>query len=91
MFSPDHAGQWQVEVQDGLGHRLALDLEVAGDKAEPEDKGPQIPRGSMGMSRTAEVIIGLSIIFGIFGFLYGWKARHAVQCRPREGCDQVRK
>ena len=89
MFSPDQPGQWQIEVKDGMGHRLALDVEVSSDAAVPKDTSPQKPVPSVGLSRTAKVVFGLSIIFGVFGVLYGWKARHALQRRPAtEGSGQ---
>lgn len=81
MFQPDRQGQWQVEVKDGMGHRLALDLQVTGDTA-PKETGRQKPGTSTDMSRTAKVICGLSIIFGLFGIFFGWKARHSLQRQP---------
>jgi hypothetical protein len=34
------------------------------------------------MSRAAKVISGLSIIFGLFGFFFGWKVRHSLKRQP---------
>lgn len=75
MFQPDGQGRWQAVVKDGMGHRLALDLEVGGDNAARE-KGEARPSAASGLSsRLIKVIAGLSIIFGLSGFIYGWKAR----------------
>jgi hypothetical protein len=58
-----------------MGHRLALDLEVGGDNAAREKGEARIPAASGLSSRLIKVIAGLSIIVGLSGFLYGWKAR----------------
>jgi nickel transport protein len=81
MFQPDRQGRWQVEVKDGMGHRLALDLEVTGDTAAPKETGLQKPGTSTDMSRAAKVITGLSIIFGLFGIFFGWKVRHSIHAK----------
>ncbi len=73
IFQPDEPGQWQIEVRDGMGHRLALGFEVGADGAAPEMVSARSPKTSAGMARLVKVIAGLSIIFGLSGFLYGWK------------------
>jgi nickel transport protein len=75
MIYPDQTGQWQAVVQDGMGHRLTLDLEVGGSTAAPESAHVRSSLTSGGMTRAAKVIAGLSIIFGLSGLLYGWKMR----------------
>ena len=81
MFFPDSQGHWQIVVQDGMGHRLALSSEVTGDAAgskipEPPPQQAHAP----GMTRAGKAIMGLSIIFGVFGLWYGWKGRRAMHC-----------
>jgi nickel transport protein len=75
FFQPDEPGQWQIEVKDGLGHRLALGFEVGAGGAAPETVHAHDPMTTGAMTRPARVIAGLSILFGLSGFLYGWKAR----------------
>lgn len=77
LFQPDEQGQWQIEVKDGMGHRLALGLEVGADGTAPQTDNTHSSMTSGGMTRPVQVIAGLCIIFGLSGFLYGWKARRA--------------
>jgi nickel transport protein len=77
MIKTDTPGAWQAVVSDGMGHRLALDFAVAADgDAETRDHAitPAVPAK---MSRPLKVLAGLSIIFGLCGFFYGWKARRS--------------
>jgi nickel transport protein len=75
VFRPDRQGRWQVIIKDSMGHRLSLDLEVGADADAPEIVDSSSPMTSEGMPRTVKVISGLCIIFGLSGFMYGWKAR----------------
>jgi nickel transport protein len=75
MFEPDGQGRWQAVVKDNMGHRLHVDLEVGGDNAAREKGETRTPAASGLSSRLIKVIAGLSIIAGLSGFLYGWKAR----------------
>jgi nickel transport protein len=77
-FYPDSSGQWKLLVDDGMGHRLSLDVEVGADVASPEIIDSSSPMTSEGMPRTIKVVSGLCIIFGLSGFLYGWKTRRTV-------------
>jgi len=81
LFLPDRPGVWEAVVSDGMGHRLALEINV------PESGGiaaslapPESPPAAR--SRVPPLIGGLGIIFGLFGFLYGWKARRALGRTP---------
>jgi nickel transport protein len=78
VFRPDRQGRWQVVVKDGMGHRLPLDLKIGAGGNAPELVDSSFPMTSEGMSRTAKVVSGLCIIFGLSGFLYGWKARRTI-------------
>jgi nickel transport protein len=78
FFQPDEQGQWQIEVKDGMGHRLALDLEVDAIGTAPETVNAHPSMVSGAMTRPVQIIAGLCIIFGLSGFLYGWKARRSV-------------
>jgi nickel transport protein len=76
MILPDKPGTWQAMVSDGMGHRLALDFEVSveGDN-QPKGKSAD-PVLTDATGRPIKTVAGLSIIFGLCGFFYGWKARH---------------
>lgn len=75
MFLPDVQGAWNVVVQDGMGHRLALDVAVADEGASVPEQVRDISHVGHGKTnRTANILAGLGIIFGLYGFFYGWKA-----------------
>ncbi len=77
-FYPDCSGQWKLLVDDGMGHRLSLAVEVDADGDALEIVESSSPMTSEGMPRTVKVVSGLCIIFGLSGFLYGWKARRTI-------------
>ncbi len=71
-FFPDVSGDWKVVVDDEMGHRLAIMVPVNETRELKTDK--QIG-GSVesSLSRYERALMGISIIFGIFGCLLGWK------------------
>ena len=75
MFQPDAPGHWQAIVQDGMGHRLALDAEVGKDPGVSEKVHADMPAAGALPGRLGNIITGLAIIFGLCGFFYGWRAR----------------
>ncbi len=62
-FSPDAKGSWRVVINDGMGHQIDRKLEVRDLKAGVEVNTPQ----AEGMSKAWKVVVGLSLIFGVFG------------------------
>jgi nickel transport protein len=70
-FFPDTPGDWKVVVSDEMGHRLEVIVPVG---EAMQLKTNQQAGGSVfgSLSGYARVIIGISIIFGIFGSLLGW-------------------
>jgi nickel transport protein len=78
LFQPDAPGPWQAVVQDNMGHRLALDVEVGGD---PHATG-KVSAGASEVSAAPylllKILAGMALIFGLCGFIYGWRAR--LQC-----------
>lgn len=78
LFYPDKQGQWKIEVKDGMGHRLALGLEVGADGSAPEAVNANSLSTCRGITRSLQIIAGLCILIGLSGFLYGWKARRTV-------------
>ncbi|MFH2046321.1 MAG: hypothetical protein ABIK92_14365 [Pseudomonadota bacterium] len=78
MFYPDKKGQWRVVVKDGMGHRIAVNAEVTIINNESKTAGPKSRAASSGITRAEKIIMGFSIIFGIFGLWYGWKTKRKI-------------
>ncbi len=75
MFLPDQSGNWKIVVKDQIGHRLVLEMEVTKtnrDTFQTESRREDGPA----VSRLGGILAGISIIFGLCGLAYGWKARH---------------
>jgi hypothetical protein len=73
-FVPDTTGTWKVTVDDGMGHLAACEIEVG-------PHGVGIASGG-GTDRFGGVIVGVAVIFGIFGLvalLYS-RRRHGRAC-----------
>ncbi|MCZ2156451.1 MAG: hypothetical protein LC114_21525 [Bryobacterales bacterium] len=78
VFLPPSPGDWRVIVDDEMGHR------VEAIAAVPHTSGvtsPQsaAPSQSDGRSVGDRLLIGLSILFGAAGLLYGWTARRGTR------------
>ena len=70
-FFPDTPGDWKVVVDDEMGHRLEVIVpvnEAMQLKTNQKAGGPLL----RSFSRYTGVILGISVIFGIFGSLSGW-------------------
>lgn len=75
-FFPDVSGNWKVVVDDEMGHRLEVNVPV--DKAMSLQANPEngnLKPGSL--ARWEKAAMGVSIIFGISGILFWFKARKA--------------
>ena len=71
LFYPDKTGDWKVIVNDGMGHRLALKTHI--DKSLVlNTKNNQQTGETSNFSRYEKVLMGISIIFGVFGILFWW-------------------
>jgi nickel transport protein len=76
-FVPAGPGEWRVRVDDGMGHRRTARTTVAAEQAAPaeaevtEDQAGDA-RGETGPWRLAT---GLSLLFGLTGFAYGFTSR----------------
>ncbi|MBA3036145.1 MAG: hypothetical protein FP814_06585 [Desulfobacterium sp.] len=78
MFFPDKQTQWQITITDGMGHRIAVNTDVNADTIDPKPIGTKSQTFFSGMTHAEKIIMGLSIIFGIFGLCYGWKAKREI-------------
>lgn len=69
-FFPDLAGDWKVVVDDEMGHRLEMGVPVNEDLAwkENQDSGGT---GKSAFSRYEKALMGICIIFGLFG-IFSW-------------------
>jgi nickel transport protein len=73
-FLPDAPGEWRVIIDDETGHKREVTVAVPAGFAE----GAAAPAGvGGGSSRLERAVLGMAILFGITGALYGWKARQA--------------
>jgi nickel transport protein len=73
-FFPDVSGNWKVVVDDEMGHRLEVNVpidEVMVLRANHENVNSE----RSFLTRYEKAVMGVSIIFGISGILFGWKAR----------------
>ena len=62
-FVPDRDGVWRVTLDDGMGHRVEAVVEIgAGAPASGMTKGSTLAGG------LSAAVVGVSLIFGFFGF-----------------------
>jgi nickel transport protein len=75
-FVPAGSGAWRVVVDDEEGHRT----EVSASVPQPfNSNSVPLARSSSRLERAA---LGIALIIGATGFLYGFKARRALGPRP---------
>jgi nickel transport protein len=81
-FFPDVAGDWKVIVDDEIGHRLEIFVPV---DETMELQANQQPGESAGSScgRYQKALMGISVIFGIFGIFFWWKGRAILSSSSR--------
>lgn len=73
-FFPDATGDWQVVVDDEMGHQLEVIVSV--DEAMELKSNQQNTKSIVSsLSRYEKALIGVSIILGIFGISFWWKGR----------------
>jgi len=86
-FVPDTPGEWQVSIDDEMGHRLQRKIIVKEDFFDEETKpleatevinNPQ-PVSSSETPTWFKLVWGLSVIFGITGLIYWYKARQLLR------------
>lgn len=84
LFLPDKPGAWKMIVSDGMGHRLALSSNID-DNAELIERNDDglLQHKAGALSRSERVLMGISIIFGVFGILFWWSGR---RIRKKMGC-----
>ncbi|WP_321494934.1 carboxypeptidase-like regulatory domain-containing protein [uncultured Desulfobacter sp.] len=82
VVNTDTPGSWNVVVSDGMGHRLTLNFSVLPQEAaaippgnNTRDTAKETASELPGQDRHWKVISGLSVIFGLWGLFFAWKAR----------------
>jgi nickel transport protein len=71
-FFPDGAGDWKVIVDDEMGHRLEVMVPVDETLTLQANQQREVA-DEISLSRYERALMGISIIFGIFGTILGWK------------------
>lgn len=74
VFFPDTPGIWKIVIDDEIGHRLEMEIPI--DTAMEIDAGPKAGN-SVGnyLPKYALALMGVCVIFGIFGCLTWYKGR----------------
>ena len=73
-FFPDAAGDWEVVVDDEIGHRLEVDVPID-EQLAWEEVSDSAGAKQMAFSRNERMIVGLSMLFGLFGVMSRVKHR----------------
>ena len=74
VFRPTAPGDWRVLLDDEMGHRVELVAKVGGTGFAEASPVPSTGQGE-GRGTGERFLIGLSVLFGVSGLLYGWMAR----------------
>jgi hypothetical protein len=77
VFLPDQAGEWRFIVDDELGHRVEKRV-MAGVAAS-------VPTGAQPVWQ--KLVLGLAVIGGASGILYGMKSRRPNRPQPISESD----
>ena len=77
-FVPDVPGEWQVIIDDGIGHRLTLKVPV--DKMLRLQKEKMYPHKGILLPTKIQAIIGIFLIFGIWGWIREIKKFNKKHC-----------
>jgi nickel transport protein len=75
-FVPEGAGAWKVIVDDEEGHRREISVTVPEPFKAKSDSAPA------SNSRLERALLGIALIIGATGFLYGFKARRSAGRLP---------
>lgn len=70
-FVPDAAGDWRLVVDDETGHRAEIKIPVS----DTFLAGASSASAATSVSRVERALIGIALILGIAGLLYGYRSR----------------
>ena len=80
VFVPDTTGEWKVTVDDGMGHLAAARFSPGTDEVPDESAGVTGHTGSAeDGDRIREVVMGIAVIFGLFGVMALFYCRRKVR------------
>jgi nickel transport protein len=82
-FVPDGSGRWHIIVDDELGHRTDKMVEVS----SPFESGNEALGSELSVLQKA--LIGIALIIGITGLLYGYKVRQQASSSPPKNLRQI--
>ena len=82
-FVPDGPGLWQIIVDDELGHRTEKTVEVP---SPFESSGEAVK----GLSVLQKALVGIALIIGITGLLYGYKVHQQASSSSPKNFRQIR-
>jgi nickel transport protein len=71
-FFPDGPGEWEVVVNDEMGHRLEVKVPVDEQLVFQEGRNDRSPQEA-GIPTFGKAAMGVSIIFGFCGLFLWWK------------------
>ncbi|MCL4784507.1 MAG: hypothetical protein KJZ70_15845 [Bryobacterales bacterium] len=80
VFLPTGPGDWRVLLDDEMGHRVELVARVAGGN-RAEAAAASAPVETEGRGTGERLLVGLSVLFGAAGLLYGWLSRRPKPAR----------
>ena len=73
-FFPDASGDWEVVVDDEMGHRLEVKVPV-NETLTLQTKEQRGEADQASLSRYQKALIGVSTLFGISGILFWWRGK----------------
>jgi nickel transport protein len=79
-FFPDIQGEWQVVIDDEMGHRIEVQVPIDETLVLQANRKREGAGGSS-FPRFLKALIGISVIFGIFGTILGWKGYRKLKQR----------
>ncbi|MBE9581935.1 MAG: hypothetical protein IMF18_09985 [Proteobacteria bacterium] len=73
-FFPDAAGEWNVVVDDEMGHRLEVNVPV-NEQIVWQEKEQSGETSTSTLSRYQKALMGVCIIFGVSGIFFWWRGK----------------
>ena len=73
-FQPDSLGEWQLTINDEMGHRVSLKTVVSQDLVLAQGEVAHEHNGQS-MGKTEGLVGGVGFIFGLSGCLAWWQSR----------------
>ena len=78
LFLPDRAGLWKVILDDKMGHRKEVEIEISQLWIDKKYEQINIETSTPGLPIYYKIIIGISLFWGFTGLLY-WRKTKQIQ------------